>query len=116
MTECEHDRYRAAPLRRGAGEWWSQMDDQSVPDEASRADAAAPAPAVPGRVDEVGASPSVPMTGDGRVDASLKLLERLPGLPVSAHPELFEQVHAQLSEVLSELESESAGPSGRPES
>ncbi len=28
-----------------------------------------------------------------------------PGLPVSEHPELFEQVHAQLSEVLGELDS-----------
>jgi hypothetical protein len=33
-------------------------------------------------------------------------------LPVSDHPELFEQVHARLSEVLDELESGSgaAGP------
>jgi hypothetical protein len=44
------------------------------------------------------------------VDAALKLLERLPGLPVAAHAELLEQVHAQLSEVLSELESGSSGP------
>jgi hypothetical protein len=43
-------------------------------------------------------------TGDARVDAALKLLDRLPGLPVSEHPELFEQVHAQLSDVLSELD------------
>jgi hypothetical protein len=53
-------------------------------------------------------------TGEPRVDAALKLLERLPGLPVSDHPELFEQVHARLSEVLDELESGSgaAGPAG----
>lgn len=92
------------------------MDDHSVPDEPSRADAGAAAAAAPDPGDQAGAAPSGPMTGDGRVDAALKLLERLPGLPVSAHPELFEQVHAQLSEVLSELESETAGPSGRPES
>jgi hypothetical protein len=49
-------------------------------------------------------------TGEPRVDAALKLLERLPGLPVAAHAELLEQVHAQLSEVLSELESGSSGP------
>jgi hypothetical protein len=53
-------------------------------------------------------------TGEPRVDAALKLLERLPGLPVSDHPELFEQVHARLSEVLDELESGAgaAGPAG----
>jgi len=51
----------------------------------------------------------VPATGEPRVDAALRLLERLPGLPVSEHSELFEQVHAQLSEVLGELDS---GPVG----
>jgi hypothetical protein len=51
-----------------------------------------------------------PATGEPRVDAALKLLERLPGLPVAAHAELLEQVHAQLSEVLSELDSGSSGP------
>jgi len=54
-------------------------------------------------------------TGEPRVDAALKLLDRLPGLPVSDHPELFEQVHARLSEVLGELEPGpgAAGPAGR---
>ena len=53
-------------------------------------------------------------TGNERVDAALRLLDRLPGLPVSEHPQLFEQVHAQLSEVLGELESGSMpGPAGR---
>jgi len=46
-----------------------------------------------------------PETGEPRVDAALRLLDRLPGLPVSDHPELFEQVHAQLTEVLGELDS-----------
>jgi hypothetical protein len=54
----------------------------------------------------------VPATGELRVDAALRLLDRLPGLPVSEHPELFEQVHAQLSEVLGELDSGPAGPAG----
>jgi hypothetical protein len=54
----------------------------------------------------------VPATGEPRVDAALKLLDRLPGLPVSEHPELFEQVHAQLSDVLGELDSGPAGPAG----
>jgi hypothetical protein len=52
-----------------------------------------------------------PGTGEPRVDAALRLLDRLPGLPVSAHPELFEQVHAQLTDVLGELDS---GPSAGP--
>jgi hypothetical protein len=60
---------------------------------------------------EAPATPDLPVTGEPRVDAALKLLERLPGLPVSEHPELFEQVHAQLSEVLGELDS-GAGPAG----
>jgi hypothetical protein len=53
-----------------------------------------------------------PATGQPRVDAALRLLDRLPGLPVSEHSELFEQVHAQLSEVLGELDSGAAGPAG----
>jgi hypothetical protein len=51
-----------------------------------------------------------PATGEPRVDAALRLLDRLPGLPVSDHPELFEQVHAQLTDVLGELDPGSAGP------
>jgi hypothetical protein len=53
----------------------------------------------------------MPATGEPRVDAALRLLERLPGLPVSEHPQLFEQVHARLSEVLGELDS---GPGADP--
>ena len=60
------------------------------------------------------ATPSELTTGEPRVDAALKLLDRLSELPVSDHPELFEQVHARLSEVLGELESgpDSTGPAG----
>jgi hypothetical protein len=54
----------------------------------------------------------VPTTGEPRVDAALKLLDRLPGLPVSEHSELFEQVHAQLSDVLGELDPGPAAPAG----
>ena len=61
-----------------------------------------------------GGTEDEPGTGNERVDAALRLLDRLPGLPVSEHPQLFEQVHAQLSEVLGELESGSVpGPAGR---
>jgi hypothetical protein len=59
-----------------------------------------------------GRAEPVPATGEPRVDAALRLLDRLPGLPVSEHPELFEQVHAQLSEVLGELDSGPAAPAG----
>ncbi len=56
---------------------------------------------------------SRPGTGEARVDAALRLLDRLPGLPVSDHPELFEQVHAQLTEVLGELDYGPASPAGQ---
>ena len=54
----------------------------------------------------------VPATGEPRVDAALRLLDRLPGMPVSDHAELFEQVHAELSEVLGELDSGPAAAIG----
>jgi hypothetical protein len=44
-----------------------------------------------------------PETGELRVDAALSLLDELTELPVTEHPAMFEQVHAQLSEVLDEL-------------
>jgi hypothetical protein len=60
------------------------------------------------------AADHAPGTGAGRVDEALRLLDKLPGLPVSEHPQLFEQVHAQLSEVLGELESGAMpDPAGR---
>ena len=86
--------------------------------EAGRTVPAEPVPADPVRAEPVRADPvraqpvqaePVPPTGELRVDAALKLLDRLPGLPVSEHSDLFEQVHAQLSEVLGELDS---GPAG----
>jgi len=87
------------------------MEHQAGPGETAQ-QGAADAAAVP---DDSGASP-VPAAGEPRVDAALRLLDRLPGLPVSEHAELFEQVHAQLSDVLGELESgpaSSAGPTDR---
>lgn len=56
-----------------------------------------------GRVDRPG-------TGELRVDAALELLDQLPGLPVTDHPELFEQVHERLTEVLGELAWGPGGP------
>jgi hypothetical protein len=78
---------------------------RTVPADPVRAD---PVRAEPVRAQPVQAEP-VPPTGELRVDAALKLLDRLPGLPVSEHSDLFEQVHAQLSQVLGELDS---GPAG----
>jgi hypothetical protein len=57
-----------------------------------------------------------PLTGEPRVDAVLELLDRLPELPVSDHPEVFERVHAQLAEVLGELDSGLPAPApGEPQ-
>jgi hypothetical protein len=58
----------------------------------------------------VAAPEAAPSTGEHRVDAALRLLDRLPELPVSEHAGLFEQVHAQLTEVLGELDSGPGGP------
>ena len=55
-----------------------------------------------------------PETGEARVDAALSLLDELTELPVTEHPAMFEQVQAQLSEVLGELGSRPLpGPAGR---
>jgi hypothetical protein len=70
-----------------------------------------PGEAIPAPVAATVAAPG-PATGEPRVDAALRLLDRLPGLPVSEHPELFEQVHAQLTDVLGELDS--GPPAGPP--
>jgi hypothetical protein len=51
-------------------------------------------------------------TGDPRVDNALRLLDRLPELPVGEHAPVFERVHAELTEVLGDLDPESAGTSG----
>jgi hypothetical protein len=69
--------------------------------------AAAAQPSGPERAAEPG-----PATGEPRVDAALRLLDRLPNLPVSEHAELYEHVHGQLSDVLGELDSGSAGSAG----
>ena len=84
------------------------MEHETEPGETGPALVPAPAAATA----EAGPGPG-PSTGTGepRVDAALRLLDRLPGLPVSEHPELFEQVHAQLTDVLGELDS---GPAAGP--
>lgn len=56
-----------------------------------------------GREGQDPARPAV-RTEEPRVDAALKLLGRLPDLPVSEHPELYEEIHAQLSDVLGDLD------------
>ena len=86
------------------------MEHETDPSEAGRP-AAGPEVALTGASPGPAAAPGPgPGTGEPRVDAALRLLDRLPGLPVSEHPELFEQVHAQLSDVLGELDSGPASP------
>jgi hypothetical protein len=58
------------------------------------------------------AAASPPGTGDPRVDAALRMLDRLPELPVGEHAPVFERVHAELTEILGDLDPESAGTSG----
>lgn len=53
--------------------------------------------------------PARPETGEPRVDAALTLLDRLAELPVTEHAAVFEQVHAELTAVLGQLDPESAG-------
>lgn len=59
-----------------------------------------------GRDDSAGQDTALPAvrTAEPRVDAALRLLDRLPSLPVSEHPELYEEIHAQLSDVLGDLD------------
>jgi hypothetical protein len=101
--EHETDRDDAARPMIGPA---SPADEEGRPEEGERPHpGAAVAP-----VAAVAAVDARRETGEPRVDAALRLLDRLPGLPVSDHPELFEQVHAQLTDVLGELDSGSAGP------
>lgn len=80
-----------------------EAEDHPVPDE------------MPGWEGEPGrggvrlAGTERPTTGEPRVDEALRGLDDLTELPVSAHPAVFEQVHARLREVLDEL------GSGRPD-
>ena len=111
----------------GALEHETGPEGTSWPDHASRPEAGTVLPASTGSMPEelpeqgndtqavadhpapAGAPVAVPGTGELRVDAALRLLDRLPELPVSEHPGLFEQVHAQLTDVLGELDT---GPGG----
>lgn len=45
-----------------------------------------------------------PATGDPRVDAALARLGELAGLPVTEHPQVFNDVHKRLEDVLDELD------------
>jgi uncharacterized Ntn-hydrolase superfamily protein len=57
-----------------------------------------------------------PTAGDPRVDAALARLDELPGVPVSEHPRIFDDVHRRLEDVLDELGSagEDRGADPRP--
>ena len=90
----------------------TQMDDQARQGGTGPAgdDVAGGEPGNDRAVAAAGAN--APGTGDPRVDAALKLLDRLPELPVGEHAAVFERVHAELTEVLGDLDPESAGTSG----
>lgn len=60
-----------------------------------------------------GAAPARSATGEPRVDAALRALDGLDQVPVTGHPEIFEDVHARIQHVLGELESGSAGSGSR---
>jgi hypothetical protein len=51
-------------------------------------------------------------TGEARVDQVIAGLDRLPGLPLDEHVAVYEDAHARLRQVLSELDS---GPAAEPD-
>jgi hypothetical protein len=59
------------------------------------------------------AAPAV-ITGEPRVDETLRRLDELAELPVTEHPAVFERVHSQLVEVLGELRSGTDASAARP--
>jgi hypothetical protein len=94
-----------SPAEISAGEISAERTVAAVADagttgaDGTEADAAAPQPA---RTE----------TGEPRVDAALTLLDRIGELPVTEHAAVFEQVHAELTAVLGQLDPESAGADG----
>jgi hypothetical protein len=103
---------------RAAQESGEAMNHQAEP-EASSGDGAAAAGtgaaetgAGNARSDEEASAPARPETGEPRVDAALSLLDRLDEQPVTEHAAVFEQVHAELTAVLGQLDPESAGTDG----
>jgi hypothetical protein len=55
------------------------------------------------------AAPPPEPTGDERVDAALDRLGGLAAAPVTAHVEVFEEVHRRLQDVLASVDEEPAG-------
>jgi hypothetical protein len=54
-----------------------------------------------------------PTAGDPRVDAALARLDELPGIPVTEHPQVFDDVHRRLADVLDELDADRPGSAGQ---
>ncbi len=90
------------------------MQDEQAgrPRPASGADSLAAAAQQRPAADVPAAELRTPATGEARVDEALARLDELPGLPVTEHPAVFEQVHRQLREVLGELDTGPAGQTG----
>ena len=99
--------YRAA-LENGEG-----MNHQAGP-ESGGANSTAPEGTTAGETGAAAAEsePARPATGEPRVDAALTLLDGLGELPVTEHAAVCEQVHAELSAALGQLDPESADPDG----
>ena len=53
-------------------------------------------------------------TGDPRVDAVVDRLGRVDDLPLEEHVQVYEDLHDELRQVLSELDTGPAGPQGHP--
>jgi len=56
--------------------------------------------------------PAIEPTGEPSVDAAVRSLGELDGLPVAEHPQVFERIHGRLVDVLGELHADPAGPAG----
>ena len=94
--------------------WPGAPEPQELPQPQSGAQQPGGAPERLTLAARPGPPPGVPRpeTGEARVDAALSLLDDLTELPVTEHPAVFEQVHAQLGEVLTELRPGLAGRDG----
>ncbi|GAA2452085.1 hypothetical protein GCM10010191_82880 [Actinomadura vinacea] len=77
-------------------------------------DEAVPAPVPPGPGPRPRQAAVREPTGDGRVDEALARLDELDAAPVSAHVEVFEDVHRRLQELLASAGQDDPGVPGPP--
>ncbi|WP_067887292.1 hypothetical protein [Actinomadura chibensis] len=91
----------------GVGE---RPEAAAAPERAAAETAAETAAEEPAGEPEFPAVPAPEPTGDPRVDAALARLGELGGRPVSAHVEVFEDVHQRLQEILAAAGEEQERP------